>query len=333
MKIYFILVSIFLFLLTSCKQTYRLNERVKNAVERIDNYGIMQDDIPGLGAKVCPQWENYKVLKSVASINDLIALTDYKNPVVRCYAFYALAEQKYKNIYPLLLKHLYDTDIVNTESGCCGERKKVGDIYYEKVCPLESGSDTLITIQQIHQIDSILLFDKRINLEARAQLLRNLHPDIKYYNRIHEILIINRVPEAVLVLARYKNQNDIPLIKQCLYNESTQYFAIYGVREFPDTAFYSVLTNMFAKNWNNDRRIYFEWRILLQALAKYPTDNTVNLFKKSLENNDRFIVGDNKVCLAIALKKYPNKLFEPLINKVKDADLAGMGFDEMKCEP
>ena len=112
-----------------------------------------------------------------------------------------------------------------------------------------------------------------------------------------------------------------------------QYWSIYAVREFPDTAFYPALVALFEKEWGQKAYDYPKWRILYQALAQYPTDTTKKLFERTLQTKDEFRYNTLGKYLLIALTRYPNPSFTSIKSKIKISDAYRSDLqDEMDIE-
>ncbi|MEI7726190.1 MAG: hypothetical protein WCK09_13865 [Bacteroidota bacterium] len=155
------------------------------------------------------------------------------------------------------------------------------------------------------------------NADAKYSLLRTLQPNIKYYSRVREIATKENSPVATLALSRFKNPADIGTIKLLFKNEKTEYYAAYCAREFPDGTFYPLLVKIFEREWLCKYYDLPKWRILYQALSKYPTEQTYQLFKRTIDCKDGFRHQTLGTYLMIAITKYPDKLFDPLKSKIK----------------
>lgn len=314
-------VIAFLLILASSLYGQTTTKNVPDEIDSLIQVMVKENVVAGMAVGYAgeepEQWRRYDRLRLFTSVDTLAILTNHSSPIIRCYSFQALVDNKSKNLFPILLKHLLDTARVKTFFGCIMEEEKVGDYFFDALTPESGASNDLLTLKQRSHIDSILLFDTRIRLEAKLHLLRQLPVSQKYYSRVREIAMQEHLPIATLALARYQNQEDIPFIKKCLRNKDSQYFGIYGVREFPDTAFYISLLNIFEQEWKNKYYDYPKWRILYQALSKYPNPKTLALFERTLatKNKSRY----QYLCsyLRIALIKYPNIMFSSLLKKIK----------------
>ncbi len=264
------------------------------------------------------QWERYEILRDSATTGELKVLTDNENAVVRCYAFQALANRKDADIFPILLKHLKDTTYVKTFFGCIVGGSYAGDYFLDIVTPEYIDLEAYkLSARERTIVDSILIFDPSVRIAAREQVLSNLKPISVYYDRIREIARTEQSEIATLALAKYKKQQDIPLIKALFEKEPTEYYAAYAAREFPDQSFYPFLITMFRKEWAEELYDYPKWRILYQALAQYPTSQTYELFEKTAICKDKFRYQTLGKYLLIAVTKYPNERFEPFKKKIK----------------
>jgi len=264
------------------------------------------------------QWMRYEKLNLEATDAELRLLTGNENAVVRCYAFQALSHRPGMDLYSILVKHLSDTVSVETFMGCIKSAEKAGDYFLEVVTPdYIDVSSRKLTKNERKLVDSILLFDKSIKLSAKYGLLRVLKPDLKYYNRIKEIAVVENNPVAVLALAKFNNVDDIDIVKKLFGSEDTEYYGIYAVREFPEATFYPYLNKVFEREWNRKTYDYPKWRILYQALAKYPTKKTLELFEKTVTTDDGFRYQTLGVYLTVAIRKYPNGLYQSLKDRIK----------------
>jgi len=326
-RLFFVIILI----LTSIKITGQpiptstpIRDEIKKITDAMAKYNSVDSRGVGYAGQRTEQYNRYEKLKQDATDAELIALTDNSNPVVRCYAFNALANRKNPNVIPILVRHLKDTAGVNTFFGCIVSTTKVGDYFLNVFNPNPVDMDVdKLADDQMADIQRILIFDKDIKIESKYRLLATTRFPASYHERIREIAMEEKRPEAALALARYRDRNDIDIIKQFFANEKNEYYAIYAVREFPDAAFYFDLTTIFEREWAKKYYDYPKWRILYQALAQYPSQNTCNLFERVTKSDDDFRYRTLGSDLLIAITKFPNSLFEPLKQKIK-LDESGM---------
>lgn len=297
--------------------TDELRPAIQKIAKGIARGNVLESEFVGIAGTRSKQWDKYEKLKQEATNDELRQLVNNKNAVIRCYSFQALANRKGVDVFPILINHLNDTAYVETLQGCIGSSQTAGDYFLEVVTPQYVDLNAYkLTSNQRSVVDSILLFDKSIQIAAKYGLLFSLKPNQLYYNRIREIASKDDIPVAVLALARYNNKNDIGIIKKLFDKEKTEYYAAYSAREFPDSSFEPYLTSLFEKEWNKKLYDYPKWRILYQALAKYPTKETYKLFQQTIEAKDSFRYQTLGKYLMIALTKYPNEIFEPIKSRI-----------------
>ncbi len=315
-----LLMSALLLLTISCNSPSPkiIRPQIQNLVKAIAKDGVFKSSGVGFAGVKTDQWRRFEKLSSLATTEELEDLTDHNNSVVRCYAFVALADKKTIDLYPIVVKHLKDTAKVNTFIGCIVSSSRTGEFFLDNVNPEYSDSTGYrLTKTEMASIDSILIFDKSITLSAKYNLLTTLKPNSRYYNRLKELAVHENCPEATLALARFRNKNDIVIIKNLFRQERNETCAIHAAREFPDTSFYPLLVKVFENEWGKKLYDYQKWRILYQALAKYPTSKTIELFNRTIKCSDSFRRETLGADLIIAIRKYPNSLYKPFENKIK----------------
>lgn len=285
----------------------------------------------GMGSWKSEQYINYQKLRSKASIEELIELTDNNNSAVRCYAFQALASRKYDKVFSILLKHLKDTLQVETRGGCTNWYYLVGDYFINVVRPdyfIDSSTYKLNNAEKL-ELDSILLNDKTINLWAKYSVLEELAPTAKNYKRINELVQVEKNGAALKTLAKYRKQEDKKLISSFFSRDGSETSALRAVTEFPDNYFYPFVLKFFDKEWKRDRYNLSQLQICYQALAKYPRPETLERFDRTIKSKDEFRYRTLCKYLLVAIKKYPNKLYEPYEQIIK---LDEQGMNGVKWE-
>lgn len=310
-------ILIIVFVTTVCNGQI-ISKNTQKIVDALAKTNEVQCAAIGYGGSPSGQYQTYKKLCETASNTELILLTNDSNETVRCYAFECLSGRPNVDLFTILLKHLTDDKPVTVFCGCTKIESLVGDYFIEVVTQKRMDNRQFKLSEKQHSIlDSLLIFQKGIKLYAKYSLLREIKPDIKYHSRIRQIATKEKIAVAGLALARYKNSMDIEVIKKIFNDEENEYYAIYAAKEFPDSSFYPLLVKIFEREWNNKYYDYEKWRILYQALAKYPRQETFELFKRTTETKDDFRYQRLCTYLTIAITKYPHKLFEPLKDKIK----------------
>lgn len=303
---------------------------LKKIVDEIEKGNRVESSHIGYGGSPSDQYAKYEQLKKTATVEQLTSLTNHKNSAVRCYAFQALASKKADNVFTVLLKHLHDTSTVVTQSGCIVMTELTGDYFIDVVTPDYIALDVYKLNQKERQtLDSILLYDKSTQLSAKSGVLEKLKPTADNYDRIRELVATDRNTSALISLAKYQKQNDKELIASFFKDDNTQASALYAVREFPDAYFYSFVKNVFEQEWKQRLYDYPKWRICYQALAKYPRQETIELFERTTRTNDEFRYETLCKYLLVAITKFPDKLYDPIKAKIK---LSNYQMDEVKDE-
>ena len=291
---------------------------LKKIVNSIEKGNRVESSHIGYAGSPSSQWKRYEQLKKIATSDQLVALTEHKNPAVRCYAFQALAASHSDKTFEVLLKHLNDTTVVETQFGCIVTEILTGDYFIDVLTPdyIETDVYKLNTTERIF-LDSILINDKSIKLFAKSIVLKYLGPTVENYVRIRQLVSEERDEFALQTLAKYKKQTDRELIASFFKNDDTQFSAISAVREFPDDYFYPFVKKVFEQEWEKERYDYDKWKKCYQALANYPSIETLELFDKTVKCKDKFRYNTLCTYLLVAITKYQNKLYEPIKASIK----------------
>lgn len=147
----------------------------------------------GFGGSPSGQYQRYDVLKSKATREQLIKLTEHESPVIRCYAFWGLADRQEKDLFPILIDHLGDTATINRQFGCVLSKVSVADFYIELLTKRylitedyyrKNHSQALL--EEKNKLDSLILYTPN-NLEYLDRLLWEHEPIDRDYARIKEL--------------------------------------------------------------------------------------------------------------------------------------------------
>ncbi|MGZ3777382.1 MAG: hypothetical protein ACXVAZ_06925 [Mucilaginibacter sp.] len=279
-----------------------------------------QVDSQGIGESgfESEQWDRFERLRKLATDVELHQLTDYPNAVVRCYAFHAIALRKDTAIFSILLSHLKDTATVKTLSNDLGGRDMVGDYFVNIVTPQYIDLKAYkLSEDQKERLDSILLYDKGIQSGAKDEMLRQLKPNKRYYERVKEIAQIENNGDGLIALSKFRNSIDTGIIISYLKNAKEIYYGLYAAKEFPSPAFYSQLVWIFEDQWAKKSYYSSAWRLLYQALTQYSTSQTRALFERTIQTKDDYRRQTLGVNLLVALTKYPNSYFDDLKAQIK----------------
>jgi hypothetical protein len=290
-------------------QSDGLRPEVAAIVKKIAGYNVHEGELIGIGGRKSSQWKRFQNLCSIASNSELRKLTNDSSGVVRSYAFDGLLMRSDTAVFSIIVNHLHDTTVFKDLNGCIGGNWKVCEYFL-----LHSRA---LSLSNRDKLGSIVICDEKIGTSIKDFSLIDLKPEPKYYQHIRKLVLPGDDEIALLALARYKNLNDIGIIKTYLNKPTAGTYTVYAIREFPNVQFYQGLVGIFKKQWGEGNFDNWEWRVLYQALAQYPTQQTLLLFKKTLPAKYEY---DNKALAIdrlIALTRYPNPLFENVKNSIK----------------
>ncbi|TND10015.1 MAG: hypothetical protein FD123_697 [Bacteroidetes bacterium] len=221
-------------------------------------------------------WSDFSTLRNKATLDELKELSRHPDPVVRCYAFLAVAYRDSSSILPLLLEHVTDTQKVLTRIGCFNESDEAGHLMYTLV--LGSWGNYTLDEKEVARFDSVVLHHPSKTIRVRESALSRIKNQPEHYDIIRaEALTGNK--KAIVALATYRNLQDTALILSLMPPKNCgKYCFAYDffdcVRRWPAPFFLPKLKQyMHGNYWEQGSVIPFLW----SALAAYRTEETVAL--------------------------------------------------------
>lgn len=309
--------------LQSCKDKAPSLDKL---VKEMADYKMFEYKFVGLTADSSLQWARYETLLAKSSESELLQLCENESPVVRSYAFQGLVEKNSSAIFEIMTKHISDTGEFDRTMGCMVDPCYVTDFYLEQIgyFPYDSSTSYKITFQQREFLDSLMLYGdeiklrmtnyNKIRLRSRDYMLENLTHKDTYYNRLREIVLAG-VIEALPALAKYKNPNDIAVIKNVYETEGLigEDFVFDAIINFPHPDLFDIVEKEVTNDLRHDN--YFDGSSYkyYKALIQYKTSKTrellaLTLSKKVSDNQER-----RTKSVKYLISNNPDKIFVGLV--------------------
>jgi hypothetical protein len=316
MKRYIVILAVLLFTRTYCS-----SQAVSDSTMKI------ADSFVKLNEMICKTRMNkelseketalYRAFSRLATLPELITLTDNENGVIRCFAFQFLASKPGFDIIGILRKHQADTAKVRVEGGANQGRKEVRTHFIEAISRNNYYKNRILDSRESATFDSILVFCPGIITPVKDGKLLSLPVEKKYYLRIREIALKEHNNTAFVALAKYHNPQDISLIKSLFNDDKMKYYAVWAVSEYPDSAFYPIIIRLFDREFPKYKFDFSFWRVMYEALVQYPDQKTYDRFEQTIALKFQLFKDVVEADLDAALDKYPNPFFDALRKKVK----------------
>jgi hypothetical protein len=288
---------------------------LKALVADIAKTNVLMGGVVGVDGRRPEQWSRFDLLRAKATDQQLIALTDDTNAVVRCYAFQALAEKNYVDVYPIVLCHLSDTATVLTFNGCLVGSEKAGDLMLGQVYS-KCGQDynRHLSVGERAMVDSLLIYGNDNKLQKRNMVLSGIEPLKRYYIGVRRLATVEKNKEAVVALAKYRKKNDIPVIKELLDDAGSQKFGFAAVKYFPDPSFYPYLEKALKDEIKDDKEN--DVQELYYAIVQYKNKASRELLKFALSEAKDMMYIHHSDFLSQALREYPAPIYEGLVKPI-----------------
>lgn len=306
-----IIIICFIILVTSCK-TEKTKPEIEQLVQQIEKCDKLKSEHDGMDEHTSDQYKNYIKLREKATIKELLSLLRHKNSIVKGYASMALADRKYPKLYEIIIPFLESGEKVETQSADMVYDQELAEILYFRVFNKNninklSIKDSLFFNLQSQKLDSVIICSKKSKGLLLEVALENCNVNPNLYTRIKE-LSLQKNKYAITALAKYKKQEDIPLLMG-LGEKS-----LLAISYFPDKAFWNFLLKYKESTRSLD---YFK------AIASYKNRNAEKLLSNIYSTCDSIAINS----LDEALIKNYCVIYQSLLLRIwensKTIDLTG----------
>lgn len=245
-----------------------------------------------------------ELLFKEAGLEELVYLAEKgKNVHIKVAAIDVLANKKEGGkMLDVFKKNLHSEEKLDYREGCIVSEHLLSVYVFEGVSAGDNFSEK--EKENLHsEMIAIALNAQPINAELLEALTYDLPTDTDSYSKIRKMVVDTKSPVLLVNLAKYKNPNDIELIK------SFGKQAYPAIEEFPDPAFLP----MMKKNITDSSDFPFMF-----ALSEFCSEEAKEIVVKTIEYNKKIKKGKDcgESCLAflyqqISMKKC--KLYYPLL--------------------
>ncbi|MDR6238775.1 hypothetical protein [Aureibacter tunicatorum] len=190
-------------------------------VKKIAEVNEVQDAHIGYAGSPREQYKRFELLKSKATVKELIDLTNHKNKVVACYASWGLIDKEYEHLDQILNKFLDNDHNVSTFSGCLKGSDPISSEFYNRYwnkLRLESNDEekTLQNDEQLLKIDSLILFKKNVYWLILDRALHNRKYPDNYLNQIKLLAFEKKNLDALEYIYKYDLEGNEKSIQNAL---------------------------------------------------------------------------------------------------------------------
>ena len=234
-------ITTFILVLISINQLN--SQTIEKIVKNIEKVNIIQNETIGSTENKSENFINYELLKSKASIEELVKLTNHKNSVVNAYSTFALIEKSNKKFPEIFTKFLNNDKTANTRSGCIESEDKISSeiyhFYWNSLKQNERENDEILL-----KIDSITLYNKNSDWLLILRALENRIFPMKFNSQIEYLAFEKQNENAIFYLNNwYKAEYKEKLKKTFLdFLKNTNF------KEEGNQKFYEIIVELFKFN-------------------------------------------------------------------------------------
>lgn len=218
-------------------------QNIDSIVSKIAKIDEVQYEFIGLAGKASENYSNFLNLKKNTDNETLLKLIDHKNPVVSCYAGWALIDKDYQNLPSIFSKFLKSDKSVRTFSGCIISENNLSSEFYHRIW---GKTEDKKSNQLLETLDSLIIYSNNPDWLLLTRALENrVHPK-EYNNQIANLAFKENYKEAIIYFsnwykAEYKEQIQKALLK---YLKRTNF------RSVGTSAYYNIVDELLKFNDN-----------------------------------------------------------------------------------
>lgn len=267
------------------QQESRLRERVAMVADSLASGRFESENLNMMGREpvLSDQFRRFAFLADSATTEELFALTRHKGPVVRCYAFDALAYRHPPRFLEFLHQHLADTACFRTR-------------FFDVI------SSSTVSEHLVESTASIYL--------------RNYVPDSAEYSFIRELAQTKRVPRALIALAQFRRAQDTDLIGSYLEEPRSRFYGIQAIARFPAESFFSRLKQLYEEELSQPLPSLMMLIALYDAIVQYHRPEAISMLNDALSLSDDYAAKIHRIALSVAFSRHSYNYFHSIRKKI-----------------
>ncbi|MGF6906148.1 hypothetical protein [Fusobacterium sp. PH5-44] len=262
----------------------------------------------------------YEQLLKSATKNELISLTNCRNTAIQAYAFTILSKDKTVDLFPMILNHLDNDEIVYIY--IFGETILFGDYIISLIN---------LTEKQKIELDKALILTTS-TLKARKKAYSNYKGTNDEYLEIKKLALQRKSVDPFYLLAKYKKAEDIKIITDAFDDKEFEIFFTHNdiaattykyhdlyeiIKIFPHENFLTYLEKEI-KKISTQQDLYYDIENLFNSVLLFDNKKAQDLllFSFSIKNKgkkERMIEHLNNVMMGV---KHSTKKYEDVFMKL-----------------
>ena len=267
------------------QQGSQLRERIARIADSLSSGHFESENLNMMGREpiLSDQFRRFAFLADSATTEELYTLTHHKSPVVRCYAFDALAYRHPSGFLKFLDQQLADTARFQTRF-------------------FDVGGFSTVSAHLVESTASIYL--------------RNYVPDSAEYSFIRKMAGAKRVPNALIALAQYRRPQDADLIGTYLDEPRWSFYGIQAITRFPLESFFSRLKQLYEEQLSRPLPSLEMLIALYEAIVQYHRPEVLSMLNDALSLPDDYAVKIHRVALSVAFSRHSDNYFDSVRKKI-----------------
>lgn len=205
-------------------KSFESSQPLLTIIDNIVKINELQSERVSVAGFKSENYKNFTLLKEVATVDELVQLTDHENATVACYASWALVTAGYSDVKTIFQKFVLNDKLVTTYNGCIKEDSCLSTEFYLKYwCSINTltrtGDEALL------DFDHIILYSKVQNYTLLDIVFQNRVFDKSCEDQIAYLAFHKGYREAVFYLCDWYRGKYADKIKEVLkqYLDNTNF--------------------------------------------------------------------------------------------------------------
>jgi len=204
-----------LFILLGANESLGQTSDLADIVDRITKINEVQGEHVGFAGIESENYKNFIQLKGLATLDELVQLTDNENATVACYASWALADIPYADLRAIFYKFILRDREIETFSGCIKSQDIISSSLYHRYWNKVKDQERP-TNRMLFELDSVIIFSRDPYWLLLSRALDNRIYTEPYKEQIAILAFDHGRKEAVFYLSNWHKAEYVDKIKTAL---------------------------------------------------------------------------------------------------------------------
>jgi len=188
-------------IINKIEEKVEFSTELSDLINDISDISIVQSKNIGYGGTLSENYQSFEKIKKIATIKELVELTNNENDVIACYASWALVDNSYEDLDVIFEKFIQNNIEITFEGGCTIYPEKIYHLLYSRY--YKKNFVTKEVDRVFIKLDSLTLYNHDTLTTLVYHALDNRYYDRSYNKQISSLAFDKMNMDAVFYLAKW----------------------------------------------------------------------------------------------------------------------------------